>query len=96
MDRAGKTAAELTVDGKDAAAGQRSALIRIDTVDDWGVQFGQSFEAGSPGQTYTFAVLAKSTKGPVTVRLEVERRAKPWDRAGASPPLTVTSDGWKE
>ena len=96
MDRAGKTAAEFTVDGKDAAAGQQSALIRIDTVDDWGVQFGQTFEAGSPGQTYTFAVLAKSTKGPVTVRLEVERRGKPWDRAGASPPLTVTSEGWKE
>ena len=96
MDRAGKTAAEFTVDGKDAASGQRSGLIRIDTVADWGVQFGQTFEAGLPGQTYTFAALAKSTQGPVTVRLEVERRGKPWDRAGASPPLTVTSEGWKE
>ncbi len=96
MDCAGKTAAQFTVDGKEAASGQRSALLRIDAVDDWGVQFGQSFEAGLPGQTYTFAALAKSTGGPVTIRLEVERRAKPWDRAGASPPLTVTSESWRE
>jgi hypothetical protein len=96
MDRAGKTSAEFTVDGKDAAAGQRSALLSINTAEDWGVQFGQTLEGGQPGQTFTFAVLAKSTKGPVTVRLEIERRAKPWDRAAASPPLTITSDGWKE
>jgi len=96
LDRAGQTAAEFTVDAKDAAAGQRSALISTHTVDGWGVQFGQSFDAGSPGQTYTFAVLAKRTKGPITVRLEVERRAQPWDRAAASPPLTITNDGWKE
>lgn len=96
MDCAGKTAAQFTVDAKDAAASQRSALFSIDTVADWGIQFGQAFEAGLPGQTYTFAVLAKSTRGPVTVRLEVERRGKPWDRAGASPLLTVTSDGWQE
>lgn len=96
MDRAGETAAEFTVDDTEAASGQRSARIRINAVDGWGVQFGQAFEAGQPGQTYTFAVLAKSVQGPVTVRLEVERRAQPWDRAGASPPLTVTSEDWQE
>ncbi|NLF68266.1 MAG: hypothetical protein GX575_04335 [Candidatus Anammoximicrobium sp.] len=96
MDCGGQTAAEYTVDAKDAAAGQRSALIRVATVAEWGVQFGQTFEAGSPGQTYTFAVLARSNQGPVTIRLAVERRAEPWDRPGASPPLTITDEGWKE
>ena len=69
---------------KDAAAGQRSALLSIGSVDDWGVQFGQIMDAPEPGKTYTFAVLAKSTKEPVTVRLEIERQAKPYDRAAAS------------
>jgi len=30
------------------------------------------------GKTYTFAVLAKSMKGPVTLGLEIERPASPW------------------
>ena len=96
LDRAGKTIAAFTVDERDAAAGQRSALIRMGAVDDWGVQFGQTMEAPNAGKTYTFAVLARSVKGPVTLRLEIERRGSPYDRAAASPPQTVTPDKWTE
>ena len=96
LGRSGKTAAQFTVDEKEAAAGQRSALIRMGAVDGWGVQFGQTMEAPERGKTYTFAVLAKSVKGPVTLRLEIERRADPYDRAAATPPQTVTKDKWTE
>ncbi|MGO9108391.1 MAG: hypothetical protein ACLP9L_04085, partial [Thermoguttaceae bacterium] len=58
LDCSGKTAAQFTVDEQEAAAGQRSALIRMGAVDGWGVQFGQTMEAPDPGKTYTFAVLA--------------------------------------
>ena len=97
MDRAGKTTARFTVDDKDAASGQRSALLSIDAADGWGIQFGQTMEAPDQGRTYTFAVRAKSMKGPVTLRLrEIERQAKPYDRAAASPPFTVIKDAWTE
>jgi len=96
MDCSGKTAAQFTVDEKEAAAGQRSALIRMGTVDGWGVQFGQTMEAPVKGKTYTFAVLAKSVERPVTLRLEIERHGDPYDRAASSPPQTVTKDKWAE
>ena len=96
LDCSGKTAAEFTVDEKEAAAGQRSAAIRMGAVDGWGVQFGQMMEAPERGKTYTFAVLAKSVKGPVALRLEIERHGDPYDRAAAGPPQTVTSDKWTE
>jgi hypothetical protein len=96
MGCAGKTVAEFTVDEKEAAAGQRSALIRMGAVDGWGVQFGQTMEAPQPGKTYTFAVLAKGVKGPVALRLEIERHGTPYDRAALSPPQTVTQDKWTE
>jgi len=96
MDTSGKTAAQFTIDDKDAGEGQRSALVSIATVDGWGIQFGQTVDAPTVGKTYTFAVLAKSTKGPVSVRLEIERRGKPWDRAAASRPYTLTKDRWTE
>ena len=96
MDRAGKTAAQFAVDDKEAAAGRHSVRLALDAVDEWGVQFGQSVEPIEEGKTYTFAVLGKSLKGPVTVRLEVERAGKPYDRAGASEPLELTSDRWTE
>jgi hypothetical protein len=95
LDRSGKTDAQFTVDEKEAAAGQRSALISMGAVDGWGVQFGQTMEAPDVGKTYTFAVLAKSVKGPVALRLEIERRADPYDRA-ASTPKTVIKDQWTE
>ena len=102
LDQAGKTAAKLALDetatlgAKEAPLGRYCARIAIDTVDQWGVQFGQSIGQLQQGKTYTFAVLGRSLKGPVTVRLEAERAAKPWDRAGASQPLTLTSDRWRE
>jgi hypothetical protein len=96
MDQAGNTAAQFTVDEKEAAAGQRSALISVGTVEEWGVQFGQIMEAPDVGKTYTFAVLAKSVQGPVALRLEIERCGKPYDRAVASPLQTVNHDKWTE
>jgi hypothetical protein len=102
LDQAGKTIARLTLDetaavgAKDPALGRYCARIAIDTVDQWGVQFGQSVGQLQQGKTYTFAVVGRSVKGPVTVRLEAERSANPWDRAGASEPLTLTSDRWRE
>lgn len=96
MDRGGKTAARFVVDGAEASAGTRSVRLAIDSVESWGVQFGQRVEGIEQGKTYTFAVLGKAIKGPVTVRLEVERAAKPWDRAGASEPFTLSGDRWTE
>jgi hypothetical protein len=96
LGHSGKTAAQFTVDEKEAADGQRSALIGMGAVEGWGVQFGQTMEAPEVGKTYTFAVLAKSVRGPVTLRLEIERRADPYDRAASCPPQTVTKDKWTE
>ena len=90
MDRAGKTTARFAVDDKEAAAGRRSARLDASTPSTSGAC--SSARASRPieqGKTYTFAVLGKSLKGPVTVRLEMERAAKPYDRAGASEPLTL-------
>ncbi|MGA2033821.1 MAG: carbohydrate binding domain-containing protein [Thermoguttaceae bacterium] len=96
LDHSGRTVAQFTVDEKEAAAGQRSALISMGAVDGWGVQFGQTMEAPDLGKTYTFAVLAKSVKAPVALRLEIERRGDPYDRAAATPRQTVTKDKWTE
>lgn len=94
LDKAGKTECRFSVDEKDAADGRTSALIAVGSVDDWGVQFGQHFAAGQKGKTYTFAALAKSTKGPVEVGLQIERSASPWDRA-ASEKFKLTEE-WQE
>jgi hypothetical protein len=96
MDLAGKTAGRFMVDNDDAGAGQQSALLSVGAVDEWGVQFGQSMDAEAPGKTCTFAVLARSVKGPVALRLEIERRGKPYDRAAASERFNVTRDAWTE
>ena len=96
MDLGGKTAGRFTVDSHEAGAGQQSALLSIGAVDQWGVQFGQTMDAAAPGKTCTFAVLAKSVKGPVALRLEIERRGEPYDRAVASERFTVTADAWTE
>ncbi|MGA2066007.1 MAG: carbohydrate binding domain-containing protein [Thermoguttaceae bacterium] len=90
------TSARFTVDDKEAAAGRRSALVHIDAVAEWGVQFGQTMDAPAPGQTWTFAAVAKATKSPVTVRLEIERRGGAYDRAAACPPVSVAKDAWTE
>jgi len=92
--KAGKTEVRYSVDEKDATEGQRSALLTLGAVEQWGLQFGQSFPAGDRGKTYTFAAFAKSVMGPVAVGLEIERTANPYDRA-AHQEFTLGTD-WKE
>lgn len=84
LDKAGKTECRFSVDEKDAADRQNSAVLMIDAVEDWGAQFGQSFPAGQKGKTYTFALFAKSTQGPIEVGLQIERSGTPWDKAGGA------------
>jgi len=96
MDKGGNTVADFTVDKKDAIDGKYSALVTILAVAEWGSQFGQNIVAGEKGETYTFAVLAKSEDGPVTVDLQVERHADPWDRAAKSNAFTLKDDEWTE
>lgn len=96
IDKAGKTAAEYVEEGNDAAEGERSARVTIGQVDDWGTQFGQGASSGKKGKTYTFAVLVKSTKGPVSVDLQIERHGPPYDRAAKSQTFSITKDMWKE
>jgi len=96
LDKGGKTSARFAIDDKEAAEGQRSALVTIDAIGDWGTQFGQSFQAGRKGKTYTFAVLAKAVSGRVRVDLQIERAAKPWDRAARGKPVMLSSNKWTE
>jgi hypothetical protein len=96
LDKAGKTDAKFTVDAADAKDGQSSALITIAAVDDWGTQFGQSFDGGTKGKTYTFAALAKATKGHVKVSLQIERSGKPYDRAARTDDVTLKPGEWTE
>ncbi len=96
LDKGGKTDAQFTVDNSDAYDGQHSALVTIGSVEEWGAQFGQTLDAGSVGKTYTFAALAKSTGQPVVAALQIERRAKPWDRVAKSRQFTLTADEWTE
>jgi len=95
LDKAGKTAATFTVDkapGDETASGH----VAIESVEEWGTQFGQSMDAGAVGKTYTYAVVAKSAGDPVQVRLEIERRANPYDRAAASDKTLLKKDAWTE
>lgn len=93
--RAGGTECRFTVDAEEAADGRHSALVTIGSVEGWGVQFGQSFSAGRKGKTYTFAVFAKSEGKPFIADLQIERKAKPWDRAARGKPFRLTS-AWQE
>jgi len=94
--KAGKTEVQFAVDGEGGFDGPRCARLTLGAVEEWGVQFGQTLEGGQKGKTYTFAAFLKSAKDPATVRLEIERSAKPWDRAVATERLTVTKDKWTE
>ena len=96
LDRGGDTEAEFAVDRQDAGEGERSARVRIGRVSEWGAQFGQSVAAGKQGRMYTFAVLAKAVQQPVNVDLQIERRAKPYDRAAKGGPFTLTPGKWTE
>ncbi len=96
LDKAGTTEARYLVNNVDSAAGDRSACVTIGHVAEWGTQFGQPVAAGQKGKTYTFAVLARAVQAPVPIWLQIERRAKPYDPAAASEPVTLTQDKWTE
>ena len=96
MDKAGKTDAKFTAEKGDAAAGEYGALVTVGAVEEWGTQFGQSFDAPAKGKTYTFAAVLKATKGPVEVYLEIERSGKPYDRAAKSEKCALKKDVWTE
>ena len=87
---------EFTVTDEDAVDGTKSALLVLGTVTDWGCQFGQSLPGGTKGQTFTFAAFARAVGNPVTVRLEVERAGRPWDRAGRTGEVALKTDDWTE
>ena len=90
------TVASHIADKDDSIDGEQSALVTIDAIGGWGSQFGQTIVAGKKGNEYTFAVLAKSVDGPVSVDLQIERPADPWDRAARSNAFTLKDDEWTE
>ena len=94
VSQARGAAPSLAVDATDAVDGKQSALLTMGTVS-WG-QFGQKVEAGTVGKAYTFAVSVKGIDGPVRARLEVERAAKPWDRAVRGEDTVFAADEWTE
>ena len=96
VDRDRGTVCRFTVDNADAAAGDRSARVAIGEVKGWGTQFGQSVAGGRKEKTYTFAVMAKAVKEPVTVNLQIERSAKPYDRVAAGEKITLGAGDWTE
>jgi hypothetical protein len=95
-DVAGKTVARFDVNSDDSPDGSQSALLTLGAVESWGVQFGQAIDGGQVGKTYTFAVMARSAGEPVKVRLEIERRANPYDRAAQSQEMALTKERWSE
>jgi len=88
--------ARFSIDDHDGVDGQRCALVRVDKISGWGVQFGQRMMAGKKGDVYTFAAFAKAVDGPAAVRLQIERQAKPWDRAGYTEAVKLRRDQWTE
>ena len=96
MDKGKGTVAGFAIDETDAADGRRSMRVEIESVGEWGTQFGQTIEPGAKGKTCTFAVMAKSVGRAVPVQLEIERCAKPYDRALRSETFTITPEKWTE
>ncbi len=96
VDKGDGTVCQFAVDNADAAAGDRSARVTIGAVKSWGTQFGQIVAGGKNGKTYTFAVMAKAAKEPVTVYLRIERHAKPYDGVTAGETVTLGSADWTE
>jgi len=92
----GKTEARFQVQGDDAPDGRHAGRVTIGRVEEWGAQFGQTLDAGAVGRTYTFAALARSAGKPVGASLQIERGARPWDRAAKSPRFALTRDEWTE
>lgn len=96
VDRDRGTVCQFAVDNAAAGAGDHSMRITIGEVKGWGTQFGQAVAGGQKGKTYTFAVLAKAVREPVQVWLQIERRAKPYDRVMAAKEVTLGPEGWVE
>ena len=96
MDKDRQTEAQFTIERSGGAAGPGCAKVTVGAIHGWGTQFGQSLTAPPVGKTYTFAVLVKSTKGPVTLSLQIERSGKPYDRAASTERTSVGSDRWTE
>ena len=96
LDKGGRTIARFELVKGQAAEGDRCARITIERIDSWGTQFGQTIEAGKKGKTYTFAALVKAVGKPVKLDLQIERHARPWDRAAKSQTFTITPDRWQE
>ena len=96
VSKAAGTDAKFGVDDQDAADCRYSVKVTLGRAAGWGSQFGQSFDAGHMGKTYTFAVMAKATQAPTKVDLQIERRAKPHDRAAKAEPVVLTNDRWTE
>jgi len=84
----------LSVDPGDAVEGKQCALLTMGTVP-WG-QFGQKVKAGRVGRAYTCAAFVKPLGEPVSVRLEVERAGRPWDRAVRGKDIELPKDRWTE
>ncbi|MCX6900790.1 MAG: carbohydrate binding domain-containing protein [Verrucomicrobia bacterium] len=96
VDRDRGTVCQFAMDSADAAAGDRCVRVTIGEVKGWGTQFGQAVAGGQKGKTYTFAVLVKAVREPAPVRLQIERRAKPYDRVMAGEEVTLGAEGWTE
>lgn len=92
----GKTVARFSVDSGDAADGEKSGRVSLGAVESWGAQLAQVAPALESGKICTYAVLAKSLKGPVSLTLEIQRHGGRWDRVTKSAPLIVGPDAWKE
>ncbi len=80
----------------EAAEGKQCAHLTMGSPNGAGVQFGQKVAGGEAGKTYTFVVFAKALDGPVAAHLEIERPARPWDRALKAPNVTIPEGQWTE
>jgi len=98
VSRAEGAEPSFVVNGDDAADGKQSALLTMGSVTGQGAQFGQTIKVGSigVGKTYTFAAMVKPIGGPVSARLEIERPARPWDRAVKGPDVHVEGNDCTE
>ena len=98
VSRAEGAQPSFVVNGDDAAHGKQSALLTMGSVSGQGGQFGQTIKGKGirVGKTYTFAALVKPLGGPVSARLEIERPARPWDRAVKGPDVRVPEGPWTE
>ncbi len=81
---------------EDPWEGTRSALLTFGAVSGRGGQFGQKVAGGQPGKTYTFAVFARAVGGAAAAHLEIERSARPWDRALKAADVRIPDDKWVE